>query len=151
MEAEELLAHPYLLLLVAAVLAVSANFLVVWVWGTVANIRIFRLICFVRRKNLIRSEFTWSPKEIRAYLAEVDKLPSLGDERMDTIRRRLRWQFTTPLFKWLLAGVYSLAVAVVLLMAIVSGRCVVLLMLIPFTIVFYVFRKVQLGSGPISW
>ena len=51
----------------------------------------------------------------------------------------------------LLAGVYSLAVAVVLLMAIVSGRCVVLLMLIPFTIVFYVFRKARLGSGPISW
>ena len=151
MEAEELLARPGILLLIATALATSVNFLVVWFWIAVANIRILRLIYFAQRKKLINCKFPCAPKESRAYLAEIDKLSSLGDERMDIVRHRLRWQFKTPLFKYLLAVVYLLSGIMVLLATIVSGKCIVLLMLIPFTIVFYIFKKARLGSGPISW
>ena len=82
--------------------------------------------------------WTWS--RTVEILKAADSMPTLGSSKMDAIRQKLRKQTDSTVLGWLIAALALLFATMVVIAAIIAGRAVVALALLPAAVVFLAFH-----------
>ena len=143
MTPNELLDHPALVALLGTAAAVCLCFLVAWCYIAIRVLRTLRILFHMEKLGYKRSPcgvWTWS--RTVEVLKAADSMPTLGSAKMDAIRQKLRKQSDSPVLGWLIAALAFLFAAMVVIAAIIAGRAVVVLALLPAAVVFLAFHHV---------
>ena len=141
MTAHELLDHPALVALLGAVAAFSLCFFVAWCYNAIRVVRTLKILFHMEKLGYKRSQcgaWTWS--RTVEILKAADGLPTLGSAKMDATRQKLREQADSPVFGWLTALLAFLFAVMIVLAAVVAGRAIVALALLPAAMVFLAFH-----------
>ena len=141
MTAHELLDHPALVALLGAVAAFSLCFFVAWCYNAIRVVRTLKILFHMEKLGYKRSPcgaWTWS--RTVEILKAADGLPTLGSAKMDATRQKLREQADSPVFGWLTALLAFLFAVMIVLAAVVAGRAIVALALLPAAMVFLAFH-----------
>jgi len=141
MTPNELLDHPALVALLGAVAAFSLCFFVAWCYIAIRVVRTLKILFHMEKLGYKRSPcgaWTWS--RTVEILKAADSMPTLGSSKMDAIRQKLRKQTDSTVLGWLIAALALLFATMVVIAAIIAGRAVVALALLPAAIVFLAFH-----------
>ena len=141
MTPNELLDHPALVALLGAVAAFSLCFFVTWCYIAIRVVRTLKILFHMEKLGYKRSPcgaWTWS--RTVEILKAADSMPTLGSSKMDAIRQKLRKQTDSTVLGWLIAALALLFATMVVIAAIIAGRAVVALALLPAAIVFLAFH-----------
>ena len=141
MTPNELLDHPALVALLGAVAAFSLCFFVAWCYIAIRVVRTLKILFHMEKLGYKRSPcgaWTWS--RTVEILKAADSMPTLGSSKMDAIRQKLRKQTDSPTLGWLIAALAFLFATMVVIAAIIAGRAVVALALLPAAVVFLAFH-----------
>jgi len=141
MTPNELLDHPALVALLGAVAAFSLCFFVAWCYSAIRVVRTLKILFHMEKLGYKRSPcgaWTWS--RTVEILKAADSMPTLGSSKMDAIRQKLRKQTDSTVLGWLIAALALLFATMVVIAAIIAGRAVVALALLPAAIVFLAFH-----------
>ena len=141
MTQNELLDHPALIALLSAVIAFSLCFFVAWCYIAIRVVRTLKILFHMEKLGYKRSPcgaWTWS--RTVEILKAADSMPTLGSSKMDSIRQKLRKQTDSPTLGWLIAALAFLFATMVVIAAIIAGRAVVALALLPAAVVFLAFH-----------
>ena len=141
MTAHELLDHPALVALLGAVAAFSLCFFVAWCYNAIRVVRTLKILFHMEKLGYKRSPCgTWTWSRTVEILKAADGLPTLGSAKMDATRQKLREQADSPVFGWLTALLAFLFAVMIVLAAVVAGRAIVALALLPAAMVFLAFH-----------
>ena len=141
MTPNELLDHPALVALLGAVAAFSLCFCVAWCYIAIRVVRMLKILFHMEKLGYKRSPcgaWTWS--RTVEILKAADSMPTLGSSKMDAIRQKLRKQTDSTVLGWLIAALALLFATMVVIAAIIAGRAVVALALLPAAVVFLAFH-----------
>ena len=141
MTPNELLDHPALVALLGAVAAFSLCFFVAWCYIAIRVVRTLKILFHMEKLGYKRSPcgaWTWS--RTVEILKAADSMPTLGSSKMDAIRQKLRKQTDSTVLGWLIAALALLFATMVVIAAIIAGRAVVALALLPAAVVFLAFH-----------
>ena len=141
MTPNELLDHPALVALLGAVAAFSLCFFVAWCYIAIRVVRTLKILFHMEKLGYRRSPcgaWTWS--RTVEILKAADSMPTLGSSKMDAIRQKLRKQTDSTVLGWLIAALALLFATMVVIAAIIAGRAVVALALLPAAVVFLAFH-----------
>ena len=141
MTPNELLDHPALVALLGAVAAFSLCFFVAWCYIAIRVLRMLKILFHMEKLGYKRSPcgaWTWS--RTVEILKAADSMPTLGSSKMDAIRQKLRKQTDSTVLGWLIAALALLFATMVVIAAIIAGRAVVALALLPAAVVFLAFH-----------
>ena len=141
MTPNELLDHPALVALLGAVAAFSLCFFVAWCYSAIRVVRTLKILFHMEKLGYKRSPcgaWTWS--RTVGILKAADSMPTLGSSKMDAIRQKLRKQTDSTVLGWLIAALALLFATMVVIAAIIAGRAVVALALLPAAVVFLAFH-----------
>ena len=141
MTPNELLDHPALVALLGAVAAFSLCFFVAWCYIAIKVVRTLKILFHMEKLGYKRSPcgaWTWS--RTVEILKAADSMPTLGSSKMDAIRQKLRKQTDSTVLGWLIAALALLFATMVVIAAIIAGRAVVALALLPAAVVFLAFH-----------
>ena len=141
MTPNELLDHPALVALLGAVAAFSLCFFVAWCYIAIRVVRMLKILFHMEKLGYKRSPcgaWTWS--RTVEILKAADSMPTLGSSKMDAIRQKLRKQTDSTVLGWLIAALALLFATMVVIAAIIAGRAVVALALLPAAVVFLAFH-----------
>jgi hypothetical protein len=141
MTPNELLDHPALVALLGAVAAFSLCFFVAWCYNAIRVVRTLKILFHMEKLGYKRSPCgTWTWSRTVEILKAADSMPTLGSSKMDAIRQKLRKQTDSTVLGWLIAALALLFATMVVIAAIIAGRAVVALALLPAAIVFLAFH-----------
>ena len=141
MTSEELLGHPALVMLLGALAALVPCFAVAGIYITLRNVRVLKILSHMEKLGYKRSPSgIWTLSRATEVLKAADGMPTLGSAKMDATRQKLREQSDSPVFGRSVAILALLFAAMVVLMAIATGRAIVALALLPAAIVFLAFH-----------
>ena len=141
MTPNELLDHPALVALLGAVAAFSLCFFVAWCYIAIRVVRTLKILFHMEKLGYKRSPcgaWTWS--RTVEILKAADSMPTLGSSKIDSIRQKLRKQTDSTVLGWLIAALALLFATMVVIAAIIAGRAVVALALLPAAVVFLAFH-----------
>ena len=137
----ELLDHPAIVVLIGAVVSFLICFVVAWIYIARRIVRVFKILFHMEKLGYKRSPCgIWTRERMAEVLKAADKMPTLGSEKMDATRQKLREQSDSPVFGWLLATLALLFLLMIAFAAVVTGRAVVVLALLPAGIMFLAFH-----------
>ena len=143
MTPNELLDHPALVALLGAVAAFSLCFFVAWCYIAIRVVRTLKILFHMEKLGYKRSPcgaWTWS--RTVEILKAADSMPTLGSSKMDAIRQKLRRQTDSPVFGWLTVVLAFLFAVMIVIAAIVAGRAIVALALLPGVLVLLALHLV---------
>ena len=141
MTPNELLDHPALVALLGAVAAFSLCFFVAWCYIAIRVVRTLKILFHMEKLGYKRSPCgTWTWSRTVEILKAADSMPTLGSSKMDSIRQKFRKQTDSPTLGWLIAALAFLFATMVVIAAIIAGRAVVALALLPAAVVFLAFH-----------
>ena len=143
MTPHELLDHPALVALLGAVAAFSLCFFVAWCYIAIRAVRTLKILFHMEKLGYKRSPcgaWTWS--RTVEILKAADSMPTLGSSKMDAIRQKLRRQTDSPVLGWLTAVLAFLFAVMIVIAAIVAGRAIVVLALLPGVLVLLALHLV---------
>ena len=141
MTPNELLDHPALVALLGAVAAFSLCFFFFFCYIAIRVVRTLKILFHMEKLGYKRSPcgaWTWS--RTVEILKAADSMPTLGSSKMDAIRQKLRKQTDSTVLGWLIAALALLFATMVVIAAIIAGRAVVALALLPAAVVFLAFH-----------
>ena len=143
MTPHELLDHPALVALLGTAVVFGLCFLVTWCYVAIKGVRTLKILFHMEKLGYQRSPCgTWTWSRTVEILKAADSMPTLGSSKMDSIRQKLRKQTDSTVLGWLIAALAFLFVVMIVIAAIVAGRAIVVLALLPAAIVFLAFHHV---------
>jgi len=142
MTSEELLGHPALVMLLGALAALVPCFAVAGIYIALWNVRVLKILSHMEKKLGYKRSPSgiWTLSRATEVLKAADGMPTLGSAKMDATRQKLREPSDSPVFGRSVAILALLFAAMVVLMAIATGRAIVALALLPAAIVFLAFH-----------
>jgi len=132
MAPSEILDHPALIALLATAAVFGLCFLVTWCYVAIKGVRTLKILFHMEKLGYQRSPcgaWTWS--RAVEVLKAADGMPTLGYAKMDATRQKLRDQTDSPVLGWLTAVLAFLFAVMIVLAAVVAGRTIVALALLP--------------------
>ena len=143
MTPHELLDHPALVALLGTAVVFGLCFLVTWCYGAIKGVRTLKILFHMEKLGYLRSPCgTWTWCRTVEILKAADSMPTLGSSKMDAIRQKLRRQTDSPVFGWLTVVLAFLFAVMIVIAAIVAGRAIVALALLPGVLVLLALHLV---------